>query len=84
MDENRVEELVGAIAGHMTGGAVCFAIWLGDELGIYQAHGGLRRGQRRRGGSEDGAATRDSCVSGSMARRPRDWSPTTPPPTGTS
>ena len=37
MDENRVEELVGAIAGHMTGGAVCFAIWLGDELGIYQA-----------------------------------------------
>jgi 2-polyprenyl-3-methyl-5-hydroxy-6-metoxy-1,4-benzoquinol methylase len=37
VDENRVEELVGAIAGHMTGGAVCFAIWLGDELGIYQA-----------------------------------------------
>src|SRR4029453_16252710 len=25
----------------MTGGAVCFAIWLGDELGMYQAMAGI-------------------------------------------
>jgi 2-polyprenyl-3-methyl-5-hydroxy-6-metoxy-1,4-benzoquinol methylase len=37
MDEARLEELVGTIAGFMTGGAVCFGIWLGDELGLYSA-----------------------------------------------
>ncbi len=34
MDEARLEELVGTIAGFMTGGAACFGIWLGDELGL--------------------------------------------------
>jgi len=40
MDEARVEELVGTIGGFMTGGAVCFGIWLGDELGLYRAMAG--------------------------------------------
>jgi 2-polyprenyl-3-methyl-5-hydroxy-6-metoxy-1,4-benzoquinol methylase len=40
VDEGRVEELVGQLAGHMTGAALCLAIWLGDELGYYQAMSG--------------------------------------------
>ena len=40
VDESRLEELMGQLVGHMTGGAVCFAIWLGDELGIYRAMAG--------------------------------------------
>ena len=27
---------MGRMVGHMTGGAVCFAVWLGDELGLYR------------------------------------------------
>mgnify|MGYP002128964728 CR=1 FL=1 len=37
VDEARVEELVGQLAGHMTGAAICLSIWLGDELGYYRA-----------------------------------------------
>jgi 2-polyprenyl-3-methyl-5-hydroxy-6-metoxy-1,4-benzoquinol methylase len=37
MDEQRAEELMGQLVGYMTGGAMCFAIWLGDELGLYRA-----------------------------------------------
>ena len=34
IDEARVvEELVGQLAGHMTGAMLCLAVWLGDELG---------------------------------------------------
>lgn len=40
IDETRVEEFVGQIVGHMTGSTLCFAIWLGDELGIYRAMAG--------------------------------------------
>ena len=40
VDEARVEELVGQLAGHMTGAALCVAIWLGDELGYYRAMAG--------------------------------------------
>jgi 2-polyprenyl-3-methyl-5-hydroxy-6-metoxy-1,4-benzoquinol methylase len=36
VDEGRVEELVGQLAGHMTGGAICLGMWLGDELGLYR------------------------------------------------
>ncbi|HVM39367.1 MAG TPA: methyltransferase domain-containing protein [Acidimicrobiia bacterium] len=36
MDEARLEELMGQMAGHMTGAAVCFAAWLGDDLGLYR------------------------------------------------
>ena len=36
IDENRLGELMGQLVGHMTGGALCFGIWLGDELGLYR------------------------------------------------
>ena len=37
IDEAKLEEFMGAMVGHMTGGALCFAVWLGDELGFYRA-----------------------------------------------
>jgi 2-polyprenyl-3-methyl-5-hydroxy-6-metoxy-1,4-benzoquinol methylase len=37
IDEAKLEELMGQMVGHMTGGAVCLSIWLGDELGLYRA-----------------------------------------------
>jgi 2-polyprenyl-3-methyl-5-hydroxy-6-metoxy-1,4-benzoquinol methylase len=37
MDEQRANELMGQLVGYMTGGAMCFGIWLGDELGLYRA-----------------------------------------------
>ena len=40
VDEARVEEMVGQVAGLMTGAALCLAIWLGDELGYYRALAG--------------------------------------------
>ena len=36
IDENRLEEFMGRMIGHMTGSAVCYGIWLGDELGLYR------------------------------------------------
>ncbi len=35
-DEAKLGELMGRMVGYMTGGAMCFSIWLGDELGIYR------------------------------------------------
>ncbi|QYG94922.1 class I SAM-dependent methyltransferase [Iamia sp. SCSIO 61187] len=35
VDETRLEELMGQVVGYMTGGAMCFGMWLGDELGLY-------------------------------------------------
>jgi 2-polyprenyl-3-methyl-5-hydroxy-6-metoxy-1,4-benzoquinol methylase len=40
MDEGRLEEFVGTVAGYMIGGAACFSILLGDELGLYRAMAG--------------------------------------------
>ena len=40
MDEARLEEFMGKMMGNMIGGAVCMAIWLGDELGLYRAMAG--------------------------------------------
>jgi hypothetical protein len=37
IDEARMGEFMGRIAGYMTGGALCFGIWLGDELGLYRS-----------------------------------------------
>ena len=37
IDEARLEQLMGQLVGYMTGGALCSAIWLGDELGLYRA-----------------------------------------------
>ncbi len=36
VDEKKLEELMGQLVGHMTGSALCFGIWLGDELGLYR------------------------------------------------
>jgi SAM-dependent methyltransferase len=40
IDEERLGELMGQLAGHMTGSAICLAIWMGDELGFYRALAG--------------------------------------------
>ena len=37
IDESRLEQFMGQMVGYMTGGAMCFGIWLGDELGLYRA-----------------------------------------------
>ena len=37
VDETRLHEFMGRMVGYMTGGAACFGIWLGDELGLYAA-----------------------------------------------
>ncbi|HEX4903247.1 MAG TPA: class I SAM-dependent methyltransferase [Acidimicrobiales bacterium] len=40
VDEAKLEEFMGRMVGYMTGGAVCFGVWLGDELGLYRAMAG--------------------------------------------
>ena len=40
IDGAKLEQFMGQIAGHMTGTALCFGIWVGDELGLYQAMNG--------------------------------------------
>jgi 2-polyprenyl-3-methyl-5-hydroxy-6-metoxy-1,4-benzoquinol methylase len=37
VDEARLGEFMSRMVGYMTGGAACFAVWLGDELGLYRA-----------------------------------------------
>jgi SAM-dependent methyltransferase len=36
VDEERLEQFMQRMIGYMTGSAVCFGIWLGDELGLYR------------------------------------------------
>src|SRR5216684_2193772 len=36
IDETKLEQLMGQLVGHMTGAALCFGMWLGDELGLYR------------------------------------------------
>ena len=40
IDEAKLGQLMGSMVGYMTGGAMCFGIWLGDELGLYRALAG--------------------------------------------
>ena len=40
IDETKLGDLMGQMVGNMTGGAMCFAIWLGDELGLYRSLAG--------------------------------------------
>ncbi|MEY2431013.1 MAG: hypothetical protein QOC92_738 [Acidimicrobiaceae bacterium] len=40
MDEAKLEEFMGKMVGNMTGAAMCFATWLGDELGLYRVLAG--------------------------------------------
>ena len=52
-DEAKLGELMGRMVGYMTGGAMCFSIWLGDELGIYRVLEGAGAAQGRAGGGAD-------------------------------
>ena len=36
VDEAKLGEFMGQMVGYMTGGAMCFGVWLGDELGLYR------------------------------------------------
>ena len=58
-----LEEFMGQMVGYMTGGAMCFGIWLGDELGLYKAL------------SELGPTTADelAATAGCNARLVREW-----------
>ena len=40
IDEAKLGEFMGRMVGHMTGGALCFAVWVGDELGLYRVLAG--------------------------------------------
>ena len=34
VDPGRLEAFMGRMIGHMTGAALCYSVWLGDELGL--------------------------------------------------
>ena len=36
VDQKKLDDFMGKMVGHMTGSAVCYGVWLGDELGLYQ------------------------------------------------
>lgn len=36
VDMQKLEQFMGQMVGYMTGGAMCFGVWLGDELGLYR------------------------------------------------
>jgi SAM-dependent methyltransferase len=40
IDEAKLEQLMEQVVGYMTGGAMCFGMWLGDEIGLYRAMAG--------------------------------------------
>jgi 2-polyprenyl-3-methyl-5-hydroxy-6-metoxy-1,4-benzoquinol methylase len=63
VDEAKVEEFMGRLVGYMTGGAACFAIWLGDDLGLYSAL------------ANDGAQSADELAArtGCSPRLVREW-----------
>jgi SAM-dependent methyltransferase len=37
IDMAKLEAFMGQMIGYMTGGAMCYGMWLGDELGLYRA-----------------------------------------------
>lgn len=37
VDGAKLEQFMGQVVGHLTGTALCFGIWVGDELGLYRA-----------------------------------------------
>ena len=63
VEEAKVEEFIGQLAGHMTGGAIALTVWLGDELGYYRALAGA------------GAETADevAAATGCNPRLTREW-----------
>ena len=63
VDMSKVEEFMGRMVGYMTGGALCYGVWLGDELGLYRALAG------------SGSLTADEVAgkSGCNPRLVREW-----------
>lgn len=63
IDPGKLEAFMGKMIGHMTGGAICYSIWLGDELGLY----------RELAGSGPRAADSVAAQTGCNARLVREW-----------
>jgi SAM-dependent methyltransferase len=63
IDQSKLEAFMGKMIGNMTGGAVCYSIWLGDELGLYREMAG--KGPR----SADAVAAGTKC----NPRLVREW-----------
>ena len=63
VDMEQLEQFIGQLVGYMTGGAMCFGVWLGDELGLYRVL------------TDIGPATADDVASkaGCNARLVREW-----------
>ena len=63
VDEAKLEQFMGQMVGYMTGGAMCFGVWLGDELGLYRVL------------TEVGPATADEVAgkAGCNTRLVREW-----------
>lgn len=40
IDEAALGAFMGRMVGYMSGGAMCFSVWMGDELGLYRAMAG--------------------------------------------
>jgi SAM-dependent methyltransferase len=59
----KLEQFMGQMVGYMTGGAMCFGVWLGDELGLYRVLTAI------------GPATSDDVAenAGCNARLVREW-----------
>jgi 2-polyprenyl-3-methyl-5-hydroxy-6-metoxy-1,4-benzoquinol methylase len=36
VDQAKLDAFMGKMIGHMTGGMICYGVWLGDELGLYR------------------------------------------------
>src|SRR6201987_2486241 len=63
IDPAKLEVFMGKMIGHMTGGTICYSIWLGDELGLYRELAGS--GPR----TADSVAAKTGC----NARLVREW-----------
>ncbi|MEN3273134.1 MAG: hypothetical protein V7636_1895 [Actinomycetota bacterium] len=63
IDASKLETFMGQMVGNMTGAAMCFGVWLGDELGLYRAMNGA------------GAQTSDqiATATGCNPRLVREW-----------
>jgi SAM-dependent methyltransferase len=62
VDEAKLQQFMGQMVGYMTGGAACFGIWLGDELGLYCALG-----------DNPGSANDVAAAAGCNPRLVREW-----------
>jgi 2-polyprenyl-3-methyl-5-hydroxy-6-metoxy-1,4-benzoquinol methylase len=63
VDENKLQQFMGKMIGHMTGGVVCQSVYLGDELGFYRALAGAPPT------TADALATKTKC----NPRLTREW-----------